>query len=97
MNDKPVKGTHDASFEDASEDLPLDLNEIEVRLAIADFVIRRVAGTPAGREIFNGLIRRFENRYPHHKLLAHYLTSPEYLESEEEDSEPQTKEPRRNS
>lgn len=94
MTDKPVKGTHDARFEEAGEDLPLDASEIEVRLAIADFVIRRVAGTPAGREIFNGLIRRFENRYPHHKLLAHYLTAPEHFESEVEGSEPLTRGPR---
>jgi hypothetical protein len=30
--------------------------EIEVRLAITDYVIRRVGGTPAGREIFDALI-----------------------------------------
>ncbi|MNJ26933.1 hypothetical protein D3C77_214250 [compost metagenome] len=85
MTDKPVKYAPYSRTEETAEDLPLDPSEIEVRLAIADFVIRRVAGTPAGREIFDGLIRRFENRYPHHKLLAHYLTSPEHFESGAED------------
>ncbi|NNB06638.1 hypothetical protein HBN83_12040 [Pseudomonas fragi] len=75
-------------FEDRHEDLPLDPCEIEVRLAIADFVIRQVAGTNAGEEIFNGLIWRFENRYPHHKLLAHYLTSPEFIVPEDEEVDP---------
>ena len=74
-----------SQIEKDETDLPLDKSEIEVRLAIAEFVIRRVAGTPAGREIFNGLIKRFENRYPHHKLLAHYLTSPEHFEADSDD------------
>lgn len=58
----------------------LSPDEIEVQLAIADYVIRRVAGTPEGREIFNALVKQFEHRYPHHKLLTHYLTNPDYLE-----------------
>ncbi|MDI3391353.1 hypothetical protein QLG10_02785 [Pseudomonas sp. V98_8] len=85
MTDKPVECTPDTQFEEASEELPLDSSEIEVRLAIAEFVIRRVAGTPAGEDIFNGLVKRFENRYPHHKLLAHYLTRPGYIDSDVED------------
>lgn len=48
----------------------MDPREIEVRLAIADFVLHRVNGTSGVREIFDALIKRFENRYPHHKLLA---------------------------
>lgn len=54
--------------------------EIEVRLAIAGYLIPRLAGTPAGREAFNSLVAKFENRYPHHKLLANLLTAPEYVE-----------------
>ena len=65
-------------LDDDVEKIPLDES---MRLAIADFVIRRVAGTPAGEEIFNGLIKRFENRYPHHKLLTQYLISPGYIDS----------------
>ncbi|KII37177.1 hypothetical protein NL64_01950 [Pseudomonas fluorescens] len=79
MTDKPVGYRPYSRFEDGYEDLPLDSNEIEVRLAIADYVIRRVAGTPTGESIFKGLVKHFENRYPHHKLLALYLTSPESL------------------
>lgn len=85
MADKSVEYAPYSRFEEAVEDLPLDPDEIEVRLAIAEFVIRRVAGTPTGNEIFEGLIRRFENRYPHHKLLAHYLTSPEHIEPDPDD------------
>ncbi|MNJ31304.1 hypothetical protein D3C77_259320 [compost metagenome] len=92
MTDKPVEYRPYSRFEEGYEDLPLDADEIEVRLAIADFVIRRVAGTPDGEQIFNALIRRFENRYPHHKLLSHYLTSPEYLVPEVEDIEPEDEE-----
>lgn len=85
MTDQPIKfGTYQW-FEETSEDLPLDSSEIEVRLAIAEFVIRRVAGTPAGEDIFNGLLKLFENRYPHHKLLSHYLISPGCLVPEAED------------
>ncbi|WP_263465041.1 hypothetical protein [Pseudomonas aeruginosa] len=54
--------------------------EVEVRLAIAGFLIPRLAGTPAGHEVFDALVDRFLNRYPHHKLLAHLLTAPEHLE-----------------
>jgi hypothetical protein len=85
MTDQPLKfGTYEW-FEETSEELPLDPSEIEVRLAIAEFVIRRVAGTPAGEDIFNGLIKLFENRYPHHKLLSHYLIRPGCLVPEAED------------
>lgn len=87
MTDKPVGCRPYSRFEDGYEDLPLDSNEIEVRLAIADYVIRRAAGTPTGESIFKGLVRHFENRYPHHKLLALYLTSPESLVPEDGDSE----------
>ncbi|WP_244619013.1 hypothetical protein ACTACN_04825 [Pseudomonas syringae] len=58
-------------------------DEIEVRLAIADYVIRRVNGTTDGKKIFDALIPRFVGRYPHHKLLAHCLTAPEYIEQED--------------
>ncbi|HGP0192149.1 TPA: hypothetical protein ACLEW8_001840 [Pseudomonas aeruginosa] len=54
--------------------------EIEVRLAIAGYLIPRLAGTPAGREAFNALVTKFQDRYPHHKLLTHLLIAPEYLE-----------------
>ena len=54
--------------------------EIEVRLAIANYLIPRIAGTPAAREAFNALVGRFQGRYPHHKLLTHLLIVPEYLE-----------------
>jgi hypothetical protein len=85
MTDQLLKfGTYQW-FEETSEELPLDSSEIEVRLAIAEFVIRHVAGTPAGEDIFNGLIKLFENRYPHHKLLSHYLVSPGCLVPEAED------------
>lgn len=88
MSEKPAGYRSYSQFEEQHEDLPLDSCEIEVRLAIADFVIRRVAGTTAGEAIFNGLIRRFENRYPHHKLLAHYLTSPESIVPEDGEIDP---------
>jgi hypothetical protein len=54
--------------------------EIEVRLAIASYLIPRFAGTPVAREAFNALVGEFQDRYPHHKLLSHLLISPEYLE-----------------
>jgi hypothetical protein len=87
MTDEPVECRPYSRFEDGYEDLPLDSNEIEVRLAIADYVIRRVAGTPTGESIFKGLVRNFENRYPHHKLLALYLTRPESLVAEDGENE----------
>ncbi|MEG1626215.1 hypothetical protein [Pseudomonas sp.] len=86
MTDKPLKYGSYSYYEETGEYLPLSPQEIEVRLAIAEFVIRRVSGTPDGKEIFDGLIRHFENRYPHHKLLAHYLSNPNYIESEPENS-----------
>lgn len=68
------------------EDLnrPLDRYETEVQLAIAQFVIRRVAGTPAGLEIFDALLPRFQDRMFYHKLLAHYLTAPEHIVTDED-------------
>ena len=54
--------------------------EIEVRLAIANYLIPSIAGTPAAREAFNALVGRFQGRYPHHKLLTRLLIAPEYLE-----------------
>ncbi|WP_191830430.1 hypothetical protein [Pseudomonas fluorescens] len=61
----------------------MDPREIEVRLAIADFVLLRVNGTSAGREIFDALIKRFENRYPHHKPLGYPLTNLGHLEADD--------------
>lgn len=61
--------------------------EVEVRLAIAGYLIPRLAGTPAGREVFDTLVTRFLNRYPHHKLLTHLLIRPDYLEHAQEDSQ----------
>lgn len=54
--------------------------QIEVHLAIANYLIPRIAGTPVAREAFNALVGRFQGRYPHHKLLTHLLIAPEYLE-----------------
>ena len=82
MTKQPLRYGPSIQFDDDVERIPLDKSEIEVRLAIADFVIRRVTGTTAGEEIFNGLIKRFENRYPHHKLLTKYLISPGYMDSD---------------
>ncbi|UYP32631.1 hypothetical protein OEG79_21075 (plasmid) [Pseudomonas sp. Z8(2022)] len=75
--DKHPSTTAEASVLPSEEMTPA---EVEVRLAIAGFLIPRLAGTPAGREVFDALVTRFLNRYPHHKLLAHLLTAPEYLE-----------------
>ncbi|WP_230853154.1 hypothetical protein [Pseudomonas fluorescens] len=80
MTKKPLRSGPSIQLDYDVEGIPLDKSEIEVRLAIADFVIRRVTGTPTGEEMFNGLIKRFENRYPHHKLLTQYLLSPGYLD-----------------
>lgn len=87
MADKLKKDTRGATFEEAAEDLPLSPAEIEVHLAIADFVIRRVNATPTGEAIFEGLVKRFENRYPHHKLLSNCLLYPGYLVPEPDDDE----------
>jgi hypothetical protein len=65
----------------------LSHDEIEVRLAIADYIIRRACGTATGQEIFDALIRRFEGRYPHHKLLSYYLITSEYLNNESKDED----------
>jgi hypothetical protein len=92
MSDQPLRYGSYQWFEETAEELPLNASEIEVRLAIAEFVIRRVAGTSAGEEIFNGLLPLFENRYPQHKLLSHYLLSPGCLAPEAEDLEPEAEE-----
>lgn len=84
MIDKSLELGNYSSVEEDADAQPLCSAEIEVRLAIADFVIRRVAGTPEGEVIFTGLIKRFENRYPHHKLLTNCLLCPEYLEPDSE-------------
>jgi hypothetical protein len=87
MTKKHVRYRPTIQIDDVIEEVPLDRREIEVRLrlAIADFVPRRVTGTPAREKIFNGLIQRFEIRYPHHKLLTQYQLSPGYLDSDAED------------
>jgi hypothetical protein len=82
MTKKPVRYGQSIQLDGNAEGGKLDKSEIEVRLAIADFVIRKVTGTPSGEEIFNVLIKRFENRYPHHKLLTQYLISPGYMDSD---------------
>lgn len=87
MTDKPMASTHHCRLEKATEDRPLSPAEIEVRLAIADFVIRRVNATPTGEAIFEGLIKRFENRYPHHKLLSNCLLCPSHLVPDPDDDE----------
>jgi hypothetical protein len=87
MTDKHLTIPPDPVLDERAEPSSLDSREVEVRLAIADYVIRRVAGTAAGQEIFDALIPRFENRYPQHKLLAHLLTSPGHLETDAEDLE----------
>ncbi|WP_226507503.1 hypothetical protein [Pseudomonas sp. MWU16-30317] len=68
--------------DDSHPNRPLDRYEIEVQLAIAQFVIPRVAGTPAGQEIFDALLPRFEDRLFYHKHLTHYLIRPEHIETE---------------
>ena len=64
MTDKPLQASSDPELEDQPERPSLDPREVEVRLAIADYVIRRVAGTPAGQEIFDALISRFKGIRP---------------------------------
>ncbi|ONN17523.1 hypothetical protein B0B35_29975 [Pseudomonas aeruginosa] len=81
--DKPPSTTAEVSVHPSDE---MSKAEVEVRLAIAGYLIPRLAGTPAGREVFEALISRFLNRYPHHKLLAHLLTAPEYLEHDDPES-----------
>lgn len=56
--------------------------EIEVRLAIADYAIRRLAGTQAGHEAFQVLVAQFQGRYPQHKLLTQLLIAPDYIDVE---------------
>ncbi|RAU46634.1 MULTISPECIES: hypothetical protein [unclassified Pseudomonas] len=78
--DKSTPQLNASSYLDGKEDTGLSDEEIEVRLAIADYVIRRVAATPNGQQIFEALLPRFENKYPHHKLLSLYLTSPGHID-----------------
>lgn len=85
MTDKPVECVPYSDFEENAEKQPLSHAEIEVHLAIADFVIRQVNATVAGEMIFNALVKRFENRYPHHKLLTNCLLSPGYLVPDPDD------------
>lgn len=81
----PVNHVDDSDNSDPNR--PLDRYEIEVQLAIAQFVIRRVAGTPAGQEIFDALLPRFQDRLFFHKQLADYLTNPGHIETEAQDEE----------
>lgn len=70
------------NMHDLQSDKRLSKAECEVRLAIADYAIRRMAGTPAGHEAFQALVAQFEGRYPHHKLLTQLLITPEYIDVE---------------
>lgn len=63
-------------------DKGLSKAEVEVRLAIADYAIRRLAGTPAGHEAFQALVAQFQGRYPQHKLLTQLLIAPDYIDLE---------------
>lgn len=85
MTDKPVERASYSHLEEKAEELPLTPEEIEVHLAIADFVIRQVNATAAGEVIFDALTKRFEHRYPHHKLLTHCLLSPGYVVPDPDD------------
>ena len=85
MTDKPVERLPSSHFEEKAEKLPLTPDEIEVHLAIADFVIRQVNATVAGEKIFFALVKRFENRYPHHKLLSNCLLYPGHLVPDPDD------------
>ncbi len=82
--DKHPSTTAEVSVHQSEE---MSKAEVEVRLAIAGYLIPRLAGTPAGREVFEALVTRFLNRYPHHKLLTHLLICPDYLEHAQEDSQ----------
>lgn len=82
MSNPPLYFPVDYLDTDPDSERALDRFEIEVQLAIAQYVIKRVSGTEAGKEIFNGLMPKYEDRFPYHKLLAQYLTSPEYMETE---------------
>ena len=87
MTDKPVKRIPSSHFEEKAEKLPLTADEIEGHLAIADFLIRQVNATVAGENIFYSLVKRFENRYPHHKLLSNCLLCSGYLVPDPDDEE----------
>jgi hypothetical protein len=67
---------------DVLPDNGLSEAEIEVRLAIADYAIRRLTGTQAGQEAFQALVTQFQGRYPQHKLLTQLLIAPEYIDVE---------------
>ncbi|WP_374439248.1 hypothetical protein [Pseudomonas panipatensis] len=67
---------------EVQSDKRLSKAECEVRLAIADYAIRRMAGTPAGYEAFQALVAQFQGRYPHHKLLTQLLIAPECIDVE---------------
>lgn len=84
MNEFPKTPQISIDIDERDPDRSLDQYETEVQLAIAQFVIRRVAGTPAGLEIFDALLPRFQDRLFYHKLLAHYLTAPEHIGSDED-------------
>lgn len=71
---------------DRQTEPPLDHFETEVQLAIAQYVIKSFAGTEIGKQIFDGLMPRYQDRFPYHKLLAHYLTSPEYIETKRQEN-----------
>ncbi|HKS15009.1 MAG TPA: hypothetical protein VJS90_18415 [Pseudomonas sp.] len=64
--------------------------EIDIRLAIADYLIRRIAGTGAGKEVFDALIPRYESRFPHHKILSNYLLTQEYFDAVDDSSTSET-------
>lgn len=87
MTEKHPSRMATPGLDEQAERSGLDPREVEVRLAISDYLIRRVAGTPIGQEVFDALIHRFKDRYPQHKLLAHLLTSPGHLEADADDLE----------
>jgi len=46
----------------------------EVLAEIGRIVLNSVQGRPElAREVFNAVIPKFQNRYPHHKILSHFL------------------------
>ncbi len=48
--------------------------ELEVKLAIADYFIEQFAGKPESRNAFKVLVDGFWDKYPHHKMLTHFLS-----------------------
>lgn len=81
MDRIPVSG-HAPYEGEFQRNTSLTAAEAEVRLAIAEYIIKRVNGTDTGREIFEALVPRFEDKYPHHKLLTQCLISPGHLDPE---------------